>query len=222
MLHASQDGAQDRSAAAPTVPASAALARRASPARVGRLRSDRLRPWRHHARASRLGAVAQHHPARHRGASRTRRRDRCRRGGAAARGLRTARAPSRWRATEEDRSGSEPAHRSGGSARGRARAAIRSRHCAGRSRARACWPASSSRGATGSARTASGGLLKRLGYSLQGNKKTIEGNQHPDRDEQVSLHRATDQAQAAWGRGACIVGRHQEEGARRALQERRP
>ena len=29
-----------------------------------------------------------------------------------------------------------------------------------------------------------GRLLKRLGYSLQANRKTIEGNQHPDRDEQ--------------------------------------
>lgn len=29
-----------------------------------------------------------------------------------------------------------------------------------------------------------GRLLKRLGYSLQGNRKTIEGNEHPDRDEQ--------------------------------------
>jgi hypothetical protein len=30
-----------------------------------------------------------------------------------------------------------------------------------------------------------GRLLKRAGYSLQGNAKTVEGNQHPDRDAQL-------------------------------------
>jgi Rhodopirellula transposase DDE domain len=43
-----------------------------------------------------------------------------------------------------------------------------------------------------------GGLLRREGFSLQGNVKTVEGKQHPDRDaqfryisEQVKAHQGT-------------------------------
>ena len=63
-------------------------------------------------------------------------------------------------------------------------------------------------------------LLRSLGYSLQANRKAREGSQHPDRDAQFRHIGATAQAAIA----ACqpvILGRHQEEGAGRGLQERR-
>ena len=64
-------------------------------------------------------------------------------------------------------------------------------------------------------------LLHEEGFSLQGNAKTIEGNQIPDRDaqfrylnEQVREHR--DAGEPVDQRG------HQEEGAGRQLPQRRP
>lgn len=59
-----------------------------------------------------------------------------------------------------------------------------------------------------------GRLLKRMGYSLQGNAKTVEGKQHPDRDarfryinEQVAVF------QGDWRPGD--LGRCEEEGVGR-------
>ena len=57
-------------------------------------------------------------------------------------------------------------------------------------------------------------LLKERGYSLQANAKTIEGNQHPDRDAQFAY--LNDQVAAPPGyRGSGDQRRHQEEGAGR-------
>lgn len=55
------------------------------------------------------------------------------------------------------------------------------------------------------------GMLGELGYSLQGNRKTREGTQHPDRDAQFEHIAARVQGPvAAWRTG--LVGRHQAEG----------
>jgi hypothetical protein len=51
-------------------------------------------------------------------------------------------------------------------------------------------------------------LLRDLGYSLQGNRKTLEGASHPDRNAQFERINADD------------LGRRQEEGAGRSVQER--
>ena len=46
-----------------------------------------------------------------------------------------------------------------------------------------------------------GDLLREEGFSLQGNAKTIEGKQHPDRDAPVPLYRRAGQ-RAPWPRGS--------------------
>ena len=64
------------------------------------------------------------------------------------------------------------------------RGVILCRHCAGHARARARWQKSCrEQGFSVSANTV-GRLLYECGYSLQANRKTIEGKQHPDRDAQ--------------------------------------
>ena len=64
-----------------------------------------------------------------------------------------------------------------------------------------------------------GGLLHELGYTLQANRKTREGTQHPDRDAQ--FHYLNDQVQRAQAQGQPVISpRHQEEGADRRLQKR--
>ena len=65
-------------------------------------------------------------------------------------------------------------------------AAIRCRLCAGRARACADSPLSCRRGHAIS-RTVVGELLKKQKFSLQVNRKTREGGDHPDRDEQFNL-----------------------------------
>jgi hypothetical protein len=57
-------------------------------------------------------------------------------------------------------------------------------------------------------------LLHPLGYSLQGNVKTREGRQHPDRDAQFRYIAQGGQTRTA-SRTAGHLGRHQEKGARR-------
>jgi hypothetical protein len=68
-------------------------------------------------------------------------------------------------------------------------------------------------------RTLVGELLHRLEYSLQGNRKTREGSNHPDRDAQ--FHYINDRVKEALAAGAGDLGGHQEEGTGRRLQERR-
>ena len=64
-------------------------------------------------------------------------------------------------------------------------------------------------------------LLRGLGYSLQANVKTREGRQHPDRDAQFRHINAVAK-RGGRARPARDLGRHQEEGAGRRFQERRP
>ena len=47
------------------------------------------------------------------------------------------------------------------------------------------------------------GLLRELGYTLQGNRKTKEGTQHPDRDAQ--FHYLNDQVQRAQAQGQPVI-----------------
>ena len=64
-------------------------------------------------------------------------------------------------------------------------------------------------------------LLHDAGYSLQATAKQIEGAQHPDRDAQFGY--LNDQVREHHAGGAAGDQRgHQEEGTRRAVQERRP
>ena len=66
-----------------------------------------------------------------------------------------------------------------------------------------------------------GRLLRRLGFSLQANRKTREGAGHPDRDAQFEhINAAVKEFQAA-GEPAISVDTKKEEGAGRRLQERR-
>jgi hypothetical protein len=66
-----------------------------------------------------------------------------------------------------------------------------------------------------------GDILRAEGFSLQGNAKTLEGKQHPDPRRAVPLHQRADQG-IPGGRGSGRVGRYQEEGAHRQVQELRP
>jgi hypothetical protein len=63
-------------------------------------------------------------------------------------------------------------------------------------------------------------LLHEEDFSLQGNAKTLEGRQHPDRDAQFRY--INDQVKAHQGSGDPVVSGHQEEGTGRGIQERRP
>jgi transposase len=60
-------------------------------------------------------------------------------------------------------------------------------------------------------------LLKVLGYSLQGTMKTLEGQQHPDRNAQFEyVHQRVDEAISRAGL-ARDLGRYQEEGTHRKV-----
>ena len=65
-----------------------------------------------------------------------------------------------------------------------------------------------------------GDLLREEGFSLQGNAKTLEGKQHPDRDAQ--FRHINEQVREYQATGPGDQRRRQEEGARRRVQERRP
>ena len=62
-------------------------------------------------------------------------------------------------------------------------------------------------------------LLKELGYSLQANRKRLEGAQHPDRNAQFEHIKRNDPSPAPRERAGHLGG-HEEKGARRAVQER--
>ena len=64
-------------------------------------------------------------------------------------------------------------------------------------------------------------LLKELGYSLQANRKRLEGAQHPDRNAQFEHINETIRRQLA-ARRAGHLGGHEEEGTGGQLQERGP
>ena len=64
-------------------------------------------------------------------------------------------------------------------------------------------------------------LLHDLGYSLQANRKTLEGTDHPDRNAQFGHLNAAVQLQLA-PRRARDQRRHQEEGARRTVRQQGP
>ena len=66
--------------------------------------------------------------------------------------------------------------------------------------------------------TVVGELLKRCNFSLQANRKTREGDDHPDRDAQFEYINR----RFAGGASAGDLGRHEEEGACWRLQEPRP
>ena len=66
-----------------------------------------------------------------------------------------------------------------------------------------------------------GELLRGLGYSLQSNRKTRDGADHPDRNAPVPTHRPQGPRLPS-PRAARDLRRHQEEGVDRRLQERRP
>lgn len=56
-----------------------------------------------------------------------------------------------------------------------------------------------------------GGLLKTLGYSLQGNRKTLEGSHHVDRDAQFGHIAETVQAAITAGQPAISVDTKKKE-----------
>ena len=64
-------------------------------------------------------------------------------------------------------------------------------------------------------------LLHEMGYSLQANRKTLEGSEHPDRDAKVPAHQRQG-AGIPTKRSAGNLRRHKEERARRGFQERGP
>jgi hypothetical protein len=61
-------------------------------------------------------------------------------------------------------------------------------------------------------------LLNATGYSLQGNRKTKEGDSHPDRDAQFA-HINTQVARCFGRAAASDLGRHQEEGTCRRFPQ---
>jgi hypothetical protein len=63
-------------------------------------------------------------------------------------------------------------------------------------------------------------LLRELNYSLQSNRKTLEGTHNPDRDAQFSYINAKVAAALAVGEPAISVGTKKRDWS--ALQERRP
>ena len=65
------------------------------------------------------------------------------------------------------------------------------------------------------------GVLRSLGFSLQSNRKTLEGKQHPDRDLQFRLINERVSAAIAAGRPGDL-DRHQEEGAGRRVRKHGP
>jgi len=70
-------------------------------------------------------------------------------------------------------------------------------------------------------RTLVGELLNATGYSLQGNRKTKEGDSHPDRDAQFA-HINAQVAAALADQQPVNLGRHQEEGACRRFPQQWP
>ena len=65
--------------------------------------------------------------------------------------------------------------------------------------------------------TVVGELLRQQKFSLQANRKTREGDSHPDRDAQFAY--INTEVSAALAEGQRHLGRHQEKGTRRRLQE---
>ena len=59
-----------------------------------------------------------------------------------------------------------------------------------------------------------------LGFSRQHNRKADEGSKHPDRERAIRAHQRESRRRAG-RRSAGHLGRHEEEGAGRQLQERR-
>jgi hypothetical protein len=59
--------------------------------------------------------------------------------------------------------------------------------------------------------TSIGGLLKKLGYSLQGNRKTLEGTDHPDRNAQFEYINARVQEALAQGQPVISVDTKKKE-----------
>ncbi len=74
---------------------------------------------------------------------------------------------------------------------------IRSRRCVGRARASGGWPGKElqAQGHQRVGRTLVSTLLDSMGYSLQGNRKTREGDSHPDRNR-----RSSNTSTARWAR----------------------
>jgi hypothetical protein len=71
--------------------------------------------------------------------------------------------------------------------------------------------------------TLAGELLKGLGFSLQANRKTREGDSHPGRDAQFCHINAQVAAALAENEPVIPAGtKKQKEGTRRRLQPRRP
>ena len=97
-------------------------------------------------------------------------------------------------------------------------AATRKRRCAGSAAASATSPRRCARQGFEVSQKLVGRLLRELGYSCQANRKTREGTSHPDRNAQFAHINATVQGGDRGGR-AGHLGRHQEEGAGRRLQE---
>ena len=68
-------------------------------------------------------------------------------------------------------------------------------------------------------RTLVGHLLNEAGYSLQGNRKTTEGDSHPDRDAQFGY--ITTQVSTALAEQQPVIRRHQEKGTGRGFPQQR-
>ena len=64
-------------------------------------------------------------------------------------------------------------------------------------------------------------MLRSMEYSLQGNRKTEEGNNHPDRDAQFRSHQRAG-APGSGRRSPRHIGGHEEEGTDRQLRKRGP
>ncbi|WP_365944243.1 ISAzo13 family transposase [Mesorhizobium sp.] len=68
--------------------------------------------------------------------------------------------------------------------------------------------------------TASWPVAVQLGFSLQANRKTLEGASHPDRDAPIRAHQSEDQA-VPDDRATRHLGRYEEKGTGRRFQKRR-
>ena len=130
--------------------------------------------------------------------------------------------PTAGGGTQEDHRPRSPlGGRAGAPDRSRTRGAIRNRRCAGPARARGPWPRELTRQKHPISHVKVAQLLHEQGYSLQGNRKTEEGDDHPDRDAQFRAHQRAGQAGLGAGH-ARHLGGHQEEGTGRKLRERGP
>ena len=102
----------------------------------------------------------------------------------------------------------------------RSRAATRPRRCAGPARVARSWRRALNEQGWRVSSTTVGRLLHRLGYRLQSPRKRQEGATHPDRNAQFEHINQTADEHLTAGQPV-ILGRHEEEGAGRELQERR-